>query len=180
MLSELQTRKLTKLFSMYDACCNGYLCKKDFESLAKKLAGVRHWGLRSPRYLGLSNQLTYDWKCLTRDADADHDHKVSLDEWLPYYDAVLSDPKQYEERVRSLMEMVFDIFDISKGGVNQQDWADLLSIYNVSPIYAATVFPALSSGQSETLDRDQILQLIHDFFYSDDPETPANAMFGPY
>ncbi len=181
MLTELQTRKLTKLFSMYDACCDGFLIKKDFENIAKKLAGIRNWGLRSPRYVGLLNQLLSDWKGLTQAADEDRDQKVSIEEWLNYYDIVLSDPKQYEQRVKALMEMVFDVFNQREGdGITQADWGCLLSAYNVSPAYAPLIFPTLDTEQVGTLNRDKMLQLIHDFFYSDEADAPANSMFGPY
>ncbi|MGF1604600.1 MAG: EF-hand domain-containing protein [Thermosynechococcaceae cyanobacterium] len=181
MLTELQTRKLTKLFSMYDECCNGYLCKKDFETIVKKLAGVRNWGLRSPRYVALMSQLELDWKGLDQVADKNHNQQVSIAEWLDYYDIVLNDPQQYEQQVKALMEMVFDVFKPDgENGINQNNWGQLLSVYNVSPVYAPLIFPTLDTEQSGVITRDQMLVMIRDFFYSDDVETPANAMFGPY
>lgn len=181
MLTELQTRKLTKLFSMYDECCNGYLCKKDFEKIVKKLAGVRNWGLRSPRYLALMNQLELDWKGLNQSADTDHDQKVSIAEWLHYYERVLDDPQNYEQQVQTLMEMIFDVFSKDESeGLNQQSWGLLLSVYNVSPVYAPLIFPTLDIEKSGSINREHMLLLIRDFFYSNEPNLPANAMFGPY
>lgn len=181
MLSKLQKRKLTKFFSMYDTNCNGYLAKKDFESFCKRLAGLRDWSLRSPWYVGLSTQLDRDWKALKDSADKDQDSKISLDEWLDYYDCLLNDPQKYEERVKSLMEMVFGAFDQNKAGtINLHEWAGLLSVYNVSPIYAPLAFERLQIDPSQVIDKDHMLTFIRDFFYSDDQNTPANGMFGPY
>ncbi len=181
MLSEIQKRKLTKLFSMYDVDCNGFLLLKDFENRAKKLAALRGWGSRSPKYVQLINQFTYNWKCLSGDSDTNRDHKISLQEWLQHYDTLLSDPKRYTEQVRSLMELVFEVFDENGDGViSQAEWAGLLSVFNVSPIYASDVFTKLDSNQDGSLSREEVLQLIQDFFHSDQLDAPANFMFGPY
>ena len=181
MLTEIQKRKLTKLFSMYDANCDGSLVLKDFEAIAKKLAKLRGWGARYPKYLNLLSQLTYDWKRIQAGADQNRDQKVSLDEWLNYHDQVLSDKEQYSQRVRALMELVLDVFDENGDEkISQKEWAGLLSVYNVSPVYAAGVFLKLDTNQDGFLTREEVLQLIHKFYFSDDPETPANFMFGPY
>ncbi|MEO0378044.1 MAG: calcium-binding protein, partial [Cyanobacteria bacterium P01_A01_bin.17] len=155
--------------------------KKDFEKIVKKLAGIRNWGSRSPRYLALMNQLDRDWKELNKIADTDHDQQVSINEWLHYYDVVLSDPQKYEQQVKMVMEMTFDVFNLgAEDGLNQQNWGLLLSAYHVSPVYAPLVFPTLDTAKSGIIKRDQMLQLIRDFFYSDEPGIPANSMFGPY
>jgi hypothetical protein len=181
MLTDLQKRKLTKFFSMYDANCGGCLVAQDFENIAKKFADLRGWGFRSPKYLSLCNQLTYDWKCLKSAADRDHDQKVCLDEWFNYYDEILGNQQKYAERVRSLVALVFEVFDENGDGkISQQEWSGLLKVYNVSPVYGAIVFPSLDKNHDGFLSKDEVLHLIHDFFYSDDPACVANSMFGPY
>ncbi|KAB1984653.1 calcium-binding protein, partial [Haemophilus parainfluenzae] len=39
---------------------------------------------------------------------------------------------------------------------------------------------SLDTDQDGWLTKDQVMQLFHDFCYSDDPANPANGMFGPY
>ncbi len=181
MLTELQKRKLIKLFSMYDANYHGILVSHDFENIVKKLANIRNWGARSAKYQLLVDKCMHKWKCLKAEADKSHDQKVTLEEWLNYYDDLLNDEEKYNQEVRSLMELVFEVFDGDEDGkISQQEWAGLLSVYNVSPVYAPIVFPNLDSNQDGFLSKDEVLQLIRDFFYSNDPEAPANAMFGPY
>jgi Ca2+-binding EF-hand superfamily protein len=181
MLTDLQKRKLIKLFSMYDADYKGFITRDDFENIAKKLANRRNWSLRSPRYITLSNQFTYDWKCLKRDANADSDKQVSLDEWINYYDAVLSDPDAYQKSAQQLMDLVFDAFDHDEDGkVCSDEWGDFLSVFNVSPVYAPIVFPSLDIDGSGFLNKSEVKSAFHDFFYSDDVNCPANEMFGPF
>jgi Ca2+-binding EF-hand superfamily protein len=181
MLTELQKRKLIKFFSMHDATYNGTLVYQDFENIVKKLADLRNWGSRSPKYPLLQNKCMNDWKGLKGDADKSHDKKVSLEEWLNYYDGILSDETKYNQEVHFFMELVFEIFDANEDGkISQQEWAGLLSVYNVSPVYAPLVFPKLDANQDGFLSKEEVLQLIRDFFYSNEPEAPANDMFGPY
>ncbi len=181
MLSDLQKRKLTKFFCMYDSNCDGVLVSQDFEALVKKIAVVRKIGGRSPKYIGLETTLKNTWKNLKQGADSSSDQKVSLDEWFAYYDAVLADTSRYEQEVKTLMSLVFELFDDNNDGkLSLKEWADLFSIYNISPLYAATVFQQLDANQDGVLDHAELLQLIHQFFYSDDPQSPANSMFGPY
>lgn len=181
MLSELQKRKLIKFFSMHDANNDGTLVGPDFENIAKKLADLRNWGARSAKYQVLFNKCIHDWKCLKKDADESHDQKVSLEEWLNWYDQILSDENKYNQEVRYLMELVFEVFDEDEDGkISQQEWAGLLSVYNVSPLYAPLIFPQLDTNQDGFLSKEEVLAMIREFFYSNDLDAPANVMFGPY
>lgn len=181
MLTDLQKRKLVKLFSMYDANYKGHIGHDDFDNIAKKLANRRNWSLRSPRYISLSSQLTYDWQCLKRDADKAHDKQISIDEWLDYYDIVLSSPERYQKSAQQLIDLVFEAFDHDEDGkICAEEWGEFLSVFNVSPVYAPMVFPSLDSDSSGFLSKAEVKSLFHDFLYSDDPNTPGNQMFGPY
>lgn len=181
MLTDLQKRKLTKLFSIYDSDYAGVLIKGDFELMFKKLSNLRNWSLRAPRCLVLQDKLMRKWQGLAQKADTAHNKQVSRAEWLAYYDDVLADPKACAEEVASLMELIFDVFDQDEDGkVNQEDWGQLLSAFNESAVYAPLVFPKLDSDQDGWLTKAELMQLFQDFCYSDDPANPANGMFGPY
>lgn len=181
VLTDLQKRKLTKLFSMYDSNYAGILVKDDFELMFKKLSNLRNWSLRSPRCLVLQDKLMRKWEGLAKKADTAHNKQVSRAEWLAYYEDVLADSKACEEEVASLMDLIFDVFDQDEDGkVNQEDWGKLLSAFNESAVYAPLVFPTLDSDQDSWLTKAELMQLFRDFCYSDDPANPANGMFGPF
>lgn len=174
MLTDLQQRKLTKLFSMYDSDYTGVLVKKDFELMFKKLSTLRNWSLRSPRCLVLQDKLMRKWQELEKKADTAHKKQVSRAEWLAYYDDGL-------EEILSLMDLIFDVFDQDEDGkVNQAEWGQLLAAFNESPVYAPLVFPPLDADQDGWLTKAEFLQHFSAFCCSDEADNLANSMFGPY
>ncbi|MBE9157188.1 calcium-binding protein [Nodosilinea sp. LEGE 06152] len=181
MLTDLQQRKLTKLFSMYDSDYTGVLVKKDFELMFKKLSTLRNWSLRSPRCLVLQDKLMRKWQGLEKKADTAHNHQVSRAEWLAYYEDGLSDTELHAEDIISLMDLIFDVFDQDEDGkVNQEEWGQLLAAFNESPVYAPLVFPPLDTDQDGWLTKAEFLEHFSAFCCSDDADNPANGMFGPY
>jgi len=174
MLTDLQQRKLTKLFSMYDSDYTGVLVKKDFELMFNKLSTLRNWSLRSPRCLVLQDKLMRKWQGLEKKADTAHKKQVSRAEWLAYYDDGL-------EEILSLMDLIFDVFDQDEDGkVNQAEWGQLLAAFNESPVYAPLVFPPLDADQDGWLTKAEFLQHFSAFCCSDEADNLANGMFGPY
>ncbi|MGD1858324.1 MAG: EF-hand domain-containing protein [Leptolyngbyaceae cyanobacterium] len=181
MLTELQTRKLLKLFCMYDGDHNEYLVQKDFEKIATKIATVKNLGSRSPKVLVLKERFLQVWRSLMSKADASGDRKICLNEWLAYYDDILNDKDKYLKEVQSLMKLIFEVFDDNNDGqLSQAEWAQLFQAYSVHPAYAPAAFQQLDMNEDGSLSRDEILIFIDDFFCGDDLDSVANSMFGPY
>lgn len=181
MLTDLQKRKLTKLFSMYDSDYTGVLVKKDFELMFKKLSTLRNWSKRSPRCIILEERLMQRWQGLEQKADTHDNDEISISEWLAYYDELLTDAQASPGMVAELIELVFDVFDQDEDDrISQEEWGHLLATFNESPVYAPLVFPSLDQNQDGYLTKDEVRGLFINFCYSDDPAEPANHMFGPY
>lgn len=181
MLTDIQTRKLTKLFRLYDANNDGVLVQQDFTALAARLADLRQELKASPHHAQILAHLHDDWACLCAAADHDRDARITLGEWLAYYEQILDDIKQYASRVIALVKLLFAAFDQNNDGqISETEWISLLSVFNVLPIYASSIFLNLDVNQDGVLSQDEVLALIHDFFYINEPSAPANFMFGPY
>lgn len=181
MLTELQTRKLLKLFCMYDCDRDGVLVCKDFENIANKIATVKNLGARSPKVVMLKERFFQAWKSLLSKADTSGDKKVCLTEWMAYYEYVLGDKDKYFKEVQSLMKLIFEVFDANGDGqLSKEEWAELFQVYSVHPAYAPIAFEQLDMNGDGFLSKDEILVLIDDFFCGDNSASVANAMFGPY
>ena len=69
MLTELQKRKWTRLFQVYDADGNGVVEQADFEIIFQNLAQVRNLEANEPEYEQLHAKFIEDWENLQKDAD---------------------------------------------------------------------------------------------------------------
>ncbi|MFG6098344.1 EF-hand domain-containing protein [Leptothoe sp. ISB3NOV94-8A] len=181
MLTDIQTRKLTKLFHLYDANDDGVLVQQDFIALAQRLANLRQEVQAASHQEQILTHFQQDWVCLCAAADQNCDARITLREWLTYYEQILNDIKQYASRVIALVTLLFAAFDQDNDGqISEQEWISLLSVFNVLPIYASSIFLNLDVNQDGVLNQDEVLTLIHDFFYINEPSAPANFIFGPY
>ena len=181
MLTELQIRKFTKLFTMFDSDNTGHLNLADFQKIAQKVSEFRGWKSNSSEADNLSHKFLYYWIHLKGEVDKNRDSKVSLDEWLNYYDDMLNNPKRYEVEVGSLINLIFDVFDADGDGtIDRNEWVNLLSTYNSHRIYAEKAFSQIDINKDGCLSKEEVLKLFHDFHYSDEPQALGNLLFSPY
>ncbi|MEM1167940.1 MAG: hypothetical protein AAGJ08_02295 [Cyanobacteria bacterium P01_H01_bin.35] len=75
MLTELQTRKWTRLFQVYDANGNGVVEKDDFEAIFQNVAKARNLTQGTPQYEELHGKFMEDWEHLRKDADKNNSRK---------------------------------------------------------------------------------------------------------
>jgi len=192
MLTDFQKRKLMKLFSMYDACNLGVLKISDFEQLAQRLADLRGWQPDTIPYEDITSKYLLLWnrmrseikhKVLSQEnieeATTQIRSQVSLEEWFIYYDIVLNDPS-YHEEILALTETVFTVVDTDESGhLDQQEWANFFRVYNIPVIYVAETFTRIDLDGNGVLTKDEVLTMIKEFYFSNDPEVSGNYMFGP-
>jgi Ca2+-binding EF-hand superfamily protein len=183
MLTELQKRKLMKLFSMYDACNLGVLRISDFERLAQQLAEMRGWKPGTEAYEKLINQYLFRWNRMRAEIkqtlNVRNDGQVNLDEWLTYYDTVLND-QAHEEDLLALAEAVFNVVDVDQSGhLDQGEWTELFRAYNIPVIYVEETFARIDRDGDGALSKAEVLSMIREFYYSSDPDAAGNYMFGP-
>lgn len=181
MLTDLQKRKLVTLFSVYDANNSGVLDQNDFEQTVQKLAQLRDWQQGSSEYNELHTKYMLYWQGLQDIADQNRDEKVSLEEWFIYHDKLLSPEGNFEEVIGSLTDLIFNLFNPDGSGkTTPQQWEEFFVVYNIPRLYVEYIFPRLDLNNDGTLSKDEVLELLHQFYFSDDLEAPGNLLFGPH
>lgn len=181
MLTELQIRKFTKLFTMYDHDNSGLISFTDFDTVTKKVAEYRDWEPNSAKINTLNGKFAYCWIHLKGGIDQNRDQKVSLDEWLNYYEAMLNDTKRHESEINSLVSLIFDVFDVDGDGtISSQEWIDFLAVYNSHRLYAEKTFSRLDINNDGFIAKDEFLKALYEFHYSEEPEALGNSLFIPY
>ena len=196
MLSELQKRKLTKLFCMYDALNFGVLKISDFEHLAQRLSDLRGWKPYSSAYDDITSKFLLLWNRMRAEIktksnkpvanqgkyeviDSQTRHEVNLDEWLYYHDVVLNDENKRNE-VLSQATSLFSVIDTDdSGNLDKKEWANFFRVYNIPVVYVEETFAKIDRDRDGVLSMDEVLSMIQDFYYSNDPNVSGNYIFGP-
>ncbi len=186
MLKPLQQRKLIRLFNIYDSDNSGEVNRLDFELLAYKLGKEKPWSVLrdlKARYLDL-------WREVKEIADKNEDDQINLDEWLEAYEKLINSGK-IEKIILDITEGFFQLFDADQNGhISIDEYFDFAIAYDLfGDPYQPGSFPdhkfeeafaRLDLKHNGYIDLEQLRQLNRDFFYSDDPNSPGNWLFGWY
>jgi Ca2+-binding EF-hand superfamily protein len=179
MLTDLQTKKLTRWFQVYDIDDDGEIEASDFERIVENVR-ILH-GETADAADGLHGAYRRLWSRLSDAADADGDRNVDLDEWLAYWQIALEDDARFESEVEVLTMRLFDVFDLDEDGtIGPSEFADFYGIFGLPVSLAETVFTELDTDGDGRVTRDELRAAGRTFLLSDDVEAPGNVLFGPY
>ena len=105
--------------------------------------------------------------------------QVNLEEWFIYFEVVLGN-QNYKEEVLALSDAIFTVIDADESGhLNKSEWADLFRVYDISVIYVDETFSKIDVNGDGSLRKDEVMSMIYEFYYSDDPQSIGSYMFGP-
>lgn len=181
MLTELQQRKITNLFKVHDLNGDGVLTPTDYEEYSKRIAASRGWAPGSDAYTTLLARFMRMWEDLDRHADRNEDKRVTLDEWLAYFDTLLGTQGLYDQVGQPIAESVFTMLDRNGDGVvTADDYAVLYRSGALDPALANAAFSKLDVDRDGRVTPAELSRLLGEFFLSNDPNAPGNWLFGPF
>lgn len=178
MLTDLQTKKLTRYFQVYDIDDDGAIEASDFERIVENVRMLHgEDGNGQDELSGAYREL---WTRIAG-ADGDGDGAVDLDEWLAYWQVALESDERFSEEVAGLTHRLFTVFDLDEDDViGRSEFADFFGVFGLSVDLAESVFDALDTNDDSSITRDELLQASSEFFRSDDVESGGNMLYGPY
>jgi Ca2+-binding EF-hand superfamily protein len=181
MLTELQKKKLTSFFQAFDVDKNGSLEKSDFDKIVNGVAEAYNIGQDSETYQYISSTDAKRWDSLAKEADTNADNKVTLDEWLSYQDKLLNDPKS-DFLWLKIVSMFTDIQDVDKdGSLSLEEYKTMYKIHGIgNDSLAAEIFSKLDFDGDGKIKKNDVMNLVADFYLSDNPQAPGNLFFGTY
>lgn len=203
MLTELQKRKLKKLFDLYDIDGSGVITEADFQIMAESQANIQGYKSGSFESNIISSQFRTLWQNMQKEMDVNNDGEISLEEFLEYKAKQLnfkesyrplwleqqsgsktsqSYEKSYEEDViLKLTNLIFERLDVDGNGeISREEYEQgfLAGLSNSN--LSEDIFSKLDINGDGHLSQEEVLQHVRDFFYSNDPEAPGNWILGPY
>jgi Ca2+-binding EF-hand superfamily protein len=181
MLSDLQTKKLTRYFQVYDIDDDGRIASTDFERIVENVRVLHGAGAGSSGSDALREAYMGLWERLRSSADGDGDDSVDLDEWLAYWQLALEDDERYETEVQTITDRLFSVFDLDEDdAIGKDEFADFYGIFGLAVSLAETIFVELDLDGDGVITRSELLDISRDFYRGDDVEAPGNVLFGPY
>ena len=176
-ISELKRAKLRRMFSVYDYDDNGFIERSDYEAVIANLAGARQLEPGSSTYEELKRSYLSVWEWLRREADTDHDGRVSFEEMLHYNERVTHDPRLFQEQVVALGDLLFELLDRDRDGhVTRQEYHEFATCLRFQP---GEAFSKLDVDGKGRLSKPEVHRRIHEFYFSDLEDAPGNWLFGP-
>lgn len=179
MLTDFQKKKLTHFFNFWDADNNGYLEKNDYEQIANRIAEERGWVKGSTDYAATYNAVMATWNEAKQFADKNKDNRITLSEWLAYYDYVITNPATYRMNVVGLMTAILNAIDADNDGlITPIDFQMLFRMYSADENTALVAFNKIDNDRSGAISVDELFGAVDTFFLSDDPLEAGNYLFG--
>lgn len=173
--SPLRRAKLRQLFQIYDADGNGVLEQVDFLAVVERFATARGLDSESDAHRRLQELYLSVWDELQREADADGDGQVTLQEMRSYLDRVTHDPALFVQQVLTITELLFGVLDANSDGlITEKEYLEFASCLGFKA--DSEVFARLSPPQGMT--EVTLRQRITEFYFSEQQDAPGNWLFG--
>ena len=179
-LTELQKRKLTRFFTVYDQNRDGVIERSDYILLANNVSKAKGFALDSPLSARLRECMLRVWSNLENIADKNEDGEVTLDEFLAYRDQLQQNELKFNDLVSAGLTL-FDVMDDDHDGrINLREFKLFYSFFQLDESLAAEVFAHLDVEKTGYLTREQLRTYSREFNLGEDPEAIGNKLFGPY
>ncbi len=183
MLTDLQTRKLTRAFHLADMNHDGVLEKSDYEQYAAQMAHAFDVAADSAAYQMLNQKILGDWEMSRRMLSRDDD-KITLQEFLALHDGVIHSP-MFDAFVAGYVDSTLSMWrvidpDGPANAANPFRFARFLKTFGVSQADADEAFRHLDKNGNGIMERAEMIAAQKEFFASNDPNAAGNWLLGAY
>ncbi|MFI5809271.1 EF-hand domain-containing protein [Streptomyces sp. NPDC051561] len=181
-MTALQDLKYGQWFRGADIDGDGFITQQDVRKMSERYITARGTAPDSVTSRRLTEGMDTFWANVIAPMDQDGDGKVDLREMTEGFRRVLTDPALYPDQIEPVTNCFFDLVDLNGDGmIDQVEFQQMFaSVAGVPGRDCAAVFAALDRDGSGALDRAEFHQALTEFFYGNDPDAPANHLFGKF
>lgn len=183
MLTELQSRKITRAFQLADMNHDGVLEKSDYEQYAAQMAHAFNVAADSTAYQMLHQKILSDWEMARRMLSRDDD-KITLQGFLTFHEGIINSP-MFDAFVAGYVDSTLAMWrTVDPQGpadaANPYRFARFLKTFGVSEADANEAFRHLDKNGNGVMERAEMIAAQQEFFASDDPNAAGNWLLGVY
>lgn len=180
MLGDIHQRKARYYFDLIDEDGNGLIEVNDFALRAQRLAESQDLTGEEERD-AIRKQVLAWWDHICTVADFDGDTRISLPEWEAYWRSIQRGVERGETDTFRTLERAAKgtlraIDRDGTGRVTPSEYADWLAAWGASGSDEA--FQQLDRGEKGFLTEADLVVAVEEFYLSDDPAAPGNALYG--
>jgi len=177
MASELQRRKVARVFRAMDANGDGLLEEADFAALTERWAEIRDADPGSPEHVRLIQIMMGWWQTLlSASGDVPLD-KVTVEDVLTVVDRL----GQMRESVAATATTMFEAIDEDADGfISGEEYRRLIAGWNGQDTDTDEIFPLLDLDGDGYISRTEFTELWTEFWAGDNPDAPGTWVFGRF
>jgi Ca2+-binding EF-hand superfamily protein len=181
MLSEIQTKKLTYYFGLYDYDKDGYITEADLKKITANIAELRGWKPGWQIYDAAETVMMSIWRHVRSFIASNEEKGACLKDWLAHEEYMLQSEERYQEYAVQMTEGVFDILDEDGDGIlTAENYRMLFLIFGMPGELANDSFNQIDLDHDGRIDLKDIHQSVREFHCSNNIDDPGNFMFGPW
>lgn len=181
MLTALQTRKLTRAFSLFDVDRNGFMEATDCELVVSATTQAMGYAIDSPEYVHYRTEYMAGWENLVQLGDSDGDQRLTVAEFCTAYDKMMANRAQFGAVIMGVVKTIVTLWDSNQDGqVSQPEYQAYMTAFHATDAEAAAAFRQLDRNSDGYLTTDELITNAEEFFLSSDPDAPGNWLIGPY
>ena len=180
MLSDFQIKKLTKIFNVFDVIKDDHLSENDFVEMADRYIKTHKLKEDAHKTRELREMYAHLWQeCIQKPCDTSKDALVNLEEWLAACHVMLQ-TKVGHGNIDFIGTTIYESLDINHDrAVTIEEFTIFHQVYNIyDEKITPHVFSLMDNNHNGTLSKDEIVEAINQFFYSDNTKAPGNYLFG--
>ncbi|MFI0237995.1 EF-hand domain-containing protein [Streptomyces sp. NPDC016845] len=179
-MTELRTRKYERWFHAADVDGDGAITRQDVVLMSERYVQARGMLPDSPQARQMYETMHRFWESVIAPFDTDKDDRVTSAEMTQAFAASFRDRARYPEELAPVADHFFDLADSDgDGAITRTEFTHIFgSTGRADDGECAEVFNALDLDTSGALSRAEYHKAASEFFYGDDPDAPANHLFG--
>ena len=180
MTNALQDRKLARAFGFLDVDGDDVVTKDDLMALGTRLLDNFHESPTSAQAQHLAATFERFWSALVAELDADHDGRITPDEYRAAIDAAYIDGPHFERMFRPGIEAVARLCDTDGDGrIGPAEFRLVHEAFGIDPAETEAAFRQLDTDGDGTLTVTEFIHAASEFYVGNNPAAAGNSFFGP-
>jgi Ca2+-binding EF-hand superfamily protein len=178
MATDLQRRKLEKVFGSFDVDRDGVINELDITSMAQIWCDTYDVVPRSESWLKIHGSAARMWRDMRGSTGRDGVKRVTKEEWVAW----MGSPEFADFVERSAIPFSMAVFDAADsdrdGKITVEEMMAAQSKSGMSEAETRGAFDLLDTDHDGYVTGPEYVQAAREFYLSDDPKAPGNLIAG--